>query len=149
MEAMGHHPGKMLTQSWKLLLTVSLLGAIACSLFLRAPREPIERYELRRLVGAAVVLYAVGALASLSHRGVLAGIVYAAGILVCALAVWLSRGTDSEDPPPGGEEPTDERPPPSPDGVPEFDWASFERAFRQYSDRSDRLDRSDREPIGQ
>ena len=76
-------------------------------------------------------------LASLTHHPALAGVVYAAGIMVCALAAWLSRGTDSEDPP-RGNEPGDERPPPEPDGVPKFDWAEFERAFRAHSERQGR-----------
>ncbi len=74
--------------------------------------------DLRRLVVSALGLYAVGGVASLTHHPVLAGLVYAAGIIVCALAAWLSRGTDSEDPPRGGEDPVDERPPPEPDGLP-------------------------------
>jgi hypothetical protein len=64
----------------------------------------------------------------------LAAMVYAAGITICALAAWLSRGSDSEDPP-RGEEPFDEQPPPEPDGLPDLDWESFERQFRSYSER--------------
>ena len=79
-----------------------------------------------------LVAYGVGAFASLTHHAVLAGLVYAAGITVCALAAWLSRASDSEDPPPGSG-PTDETPPPESDRVPEFDWPAFERAFRAYS----------------
>jgi hypothetical protein len=59
--------------------------------------------------------------------------------VVSALAAWLSRGSDSGGPPPG-DEPADEQPPPDPDGVPQFDWAAFERAFRAYDSR--------REPTG-
>jgi hypothetical protein len=133
----------MLSPSWKLLLTVVLLGSIGCSIFMRAPREPIERYELRRLVAAAVVLYAVGALASLAHRGVLAGVVYASGILVCSLAVWLSRGVDRDDgfdggggDPPGGEEP-----PTGPDGLPTIDWDEFERELAGWAEQRNSLSR--------
>jgi hypothetical protein len=62
--------------------------------------------------------------------------VYVAGIAACALAAWLSRGSDSEDPPDGGDDdPTDREPPPDPDGLPQFDWAAFERQFRAYSRR--------------
>jgi hypothetical protein len=114
----------------------AVLGlAILVSAYATAPSQAVPGADLRRLVFSAVALYLVGLLATVTHHALLAALVYAAGIAVCALAVWLSRGSDSEDPPPGDEEPTDERPPPSPDGVPEFDWARFERAFRSYADR--------------
>ena len=122
------------SDSWKLVLAITLASAIVGSACARAPRRAIPKQELRRLVLAAVGLYAVGGAASLTHHHALAGLVYAAGIVVCALAAWLSRGTDSEGPPPGGE-PEDEQPPPDPDGLPEFDWTQFEQAFRAYSDR--------------
>jgi hypothetical protein len=70
----------------------------------------------------------------MTHHPALAGLVYAAGIAVCALAAWLSRGTDSEDPP-DDDEPVGEQPPPEPDGMPWFDWALFEREFRSYAER--------------
>ena len=79
-------------------------------------------------------LYLVGGLASITHHPILAALVYAAGIGVCALAAWLSRGSDSEDPP-SGEDPVDEQPPPEPDGVPRFDWGTFERDFQAYAER--------------
>jgi hypothetical protein len=120
---------------WKLALALALGIAIFISAYATAPRESVSGADLRRLVFSAIALYLVGLLASVTHHALLAAIVYSVGIAVCALAVWLSRGSDPEDPPPGGEEPTDERPPPSPDGVPEFDWASFEQAFRSYADR--------------
>jgi hypothetical protein len=120
---------------WKLGMAAALAIAIFISACATAPSEAVPRADLRRLVFSAVALYLVGLLATVTNHLVLAALVYAAGIAVCALAVWLSRGSDSEDPPPGDEEPTNERPPPSPDGVPEFDWASFERAFRAYTDR--------------
>jgi hypothetical protein len=101
------------------------------SVFYRAPREAIDPRELRRLVGAAVVLYAVGAAASLSHRALLAGVVYGAGILVCSLAVWLSRGSGRDDGPGGfggdDDAPVDDRPPQGPDGLPLLDWDEFDR----------------------
>jgi hypothetical protein len=125
------------SDAWKLVLAVALVCAICVSLFARAPRRAIPGADLRRLVLSALGLYAVGGLASLTHHPVLAALVYAGGIAVCALAAWLSRGTDSEDPP-GGEDPVDEHPPPEPDGMPDFDWDSFERAFRAYSKRDDR-----------
>ena len=83
----------------------------------------------------ALGLYAVGGLASITHHPILAAVVYAAGITVRALAAWLSRGTDSEDPP-DGEEPVDEQPPPEPDGLPTFDWVAFEEQFRAYAERT-------------
>ena len=119
---------------WKVVLTIALAAAILVSLWARAPRRAIPGAELRRLVIAALGLYAVGGLASLSHQPVLAAVAYAAGIMVCAFAAWLSRGSDPEDPP-GGEEPVDEQPPPEPDGLPTFDWGTFEREFRSYADR--------------
>jgi hypothetical protein len=123
-------------QAWKVVLAAVLLTAIFLSACAHAPRQPVARRELRQLVYSALGLYAVGLLASLTHHGQLAGLVYAAGIIVCALAVWLSRGTDPGDPPDEPDEPVDEQPPPGPDGIPAFDWAAFERQFRAYSDRS-------------
>jgi uncharacterized membrane protein YfcA len=122
------------SEAWKLVLAVMLGAGILISVYAHAPRRAVAGSDLRRLVLSALSLYAVGGVASLTHHPVLAGIVYAAGIIVCALAAWLSRGTDSEDPP-GGEEPVDEQPPPEPDGLPTFDWASFERDFRAHSER--------------
>ncbi len=120
--------------AWKVVLTIALAAAIFISLYARAPRRAISGTDLRRLVISALGLYAAGGAASLSHHPVLAAAIYAAGIVLCAFAAWLSRGSDSEDPP-GGEEPVDEQPPPEPDGLPTFDWDAFERAFRAYSDR--------------
>lgn len=124
--------------AWKLVLALALAAAIFGSLLFRAPRRAVAGAELRRLVLSAMGLYAVGGAASITHHPRLAGFVYAAGIAVCALAAWLSRGSDSEDPP-GGEEPVDEQPPPEPDGLPTLDWAHFEAQFREYSRRRDRL----------
>ncbi len=120
--------------AWKLVLAISLAAAIFVSLYARAPRRSIPGSELRRLVLAALGLYGVGALASVTHHPMLAALVYAAGIAICALAAWLSRGSDSEDPP-DGEDPVDEQPPPEPDGMPAFDWDAFEKDFRAYSQR--------------
>jgi hypothetical protein len=122
--------------AWKLLLAIVLVGAVVLSACAKAPRRPMPRGELRRLVLAAMTLYAVGVFASITHHAMLAGIVYVAGISACALAAWLSRGSDSEDPPRGGEDPIDEQPPPEPDGVPRFDWQAFERDFRAYAERT-------------
>jgi hypothetical protein len=128
------------SDAWKLVLAVMLGAGIFASAYARAPRRAVPGSELRRLVLSALALYAVGGLASLTHHPVLAGLVYAGGITICALAAWLSRGTDSEDPP-GGEEPGDEQPPPEPDGLKERDWDEFERAFRAYA-------QSDRDGVG-
>ncbi len=122
------------SDAWKVVLAVLLAGGIVVSIRARAPQRAIPGRDLRRLVLSAIGLYAVGGLASLTHHPVLAGLVYAAGIIVCTLAAWLSRGSDSEDPP-GGDEPVDEQPPPEPDGMPRFDWAAFEREFRSYTER--------------
>jgi hypothetical protein len=120
--------------AWKLVLALALMAAIFVSLYARAPQHAVPGSDLRRLVVSALALYAVGGLASLTHHPLLAALVYSAGIVVCALAAWLSRGSDSEDPP-DGDDPVDEQPPPEPDGVPRFDWDRFEREFRTYSER--------------
>jgi hypothetical protein len=129
------------TPVWKLVLLITLAGAIVVSACATAPRRAVPGSELRRLVASALMLYVVGGIASLTHHSALAGVLYAAGIVTCAFAAWLSRGTDSEDPP-RGNEPVDERPPPSPDGLPGFDWSEFERAFRSH------VERNGREPAG-
>jgi hypothetical protein len=122
--------------AWKLVLALTLAVAILLSQFARAPRASVGGVELRRLVVAALGLYGVGALASLTHHPLLAALVYAAGIATCALAAWLSRGTDTEGPP-GADEPVDEHPPPQPDGAPDIDWARFEADFRTFCQRGD------------
>jgi hypothetical protein len=128
------------SDAWKLVLAITLAAAIAVSACASAPRRAVAKGELRRLVASALVLYAVGGVASITHHPSLAALVYAAGIATCALAAWLSRGSDSEGPP-RGDEPVDEQPPPEPDGLPELDWTEFEQAFRSYAER-------DRDPIG-
>jgi hypothetical protein len=129
--------------AWKLVLVVVLVAGILVSACARAPRRPLPRTELRRLVFAALALYGVGVFASLTHHPLLAGVVYVSGIAACALAAWLSRGIDPEDPPDdGGADPPNQGPPPDdPDGMPAFDWAAFERQFRSYANRR-------RQPIG-
>ncbi|MGA2926040.1 MAG: hypothetical protein ABSG43_08600 [Solirubrobacteraceae bacterium] len=121
--------------AWRVALTLVLAGAIFASACARAPKRAARGSELGRLVVCALGLYALGAIASLTHHPLLAGLVYASGIAVCAFAAWLSRGSDSDDPP-GGDQPADEEPPRDPDGVPGFDWAQFERQFRAYASRS-------------
>jgi hypothetical protein len=123
------------SSAWKLVLAVALGGAILASAYAKAPRRSFPGPELRRLVFAAILLYAVGTVASLTRHPVLAAVLYAGGIAVSALAAWLSRGSDSGGGPPRGDEPVDEQPPPDPDGVPRFDWAAFERDFRDYARR--------------
>ena len=117
--------------AWKLVLAVTLAATIFASARARAPRRALPATDLRWLVAAAVVLYGVGVACSLAHHPILAVVVFAGGIAVSALAVWLSRGADSEGPS-SPEEPADERPPPSPDGAPGFDWAAFERELSAY-----------------
>jgi hypothetical protein len=127
------------TYAWKLALALALVGAILASVYARPPSRSFPGAELRRLVLAALALYAVGLAASLTHHAVLAVILYAAGIIVSTLAAWLSRGTDSGDWPRRGDEPDEEQPPPAPDGAPSFDWAAFERELEAWAQR-------DREP---
>jgi hypothetical protein len=129
--------------AWKLVLAILLGVAIFLGAYGSAPSRGVAYADLRRLVFSALGLYVVGGLASLTHHTALAAVVYASGISICAFALWLSRGADSgEDPPPGGDEPSDERPPPEPDGLPEFDWLAFEHDFRTYSERRE----TEREP---
>jgi hypothetical protein len=127
-------------QSWKLVLAIVVCVAIFLSARARPPRRAVPSGELRNLVLSALLLYAVGALASLRHRSVLATLVYASGIGVCAFAAWLSRGRgDSDDPPGGGwDDPFDEHPPPGPEGEPFFDWPAFERELHAYAGDHDR-----------
>jgi len=126
--------------AWKLVLAVVLGAAIVASAYAKAPRRAFPGGDLRRLVFAALVLYAVGLVSSLSHHGAVAAVLYATGIVVSALAAWLSRGSDDSGGPPPGDQPADEQPPPDPDGVPQFDWLAFEREFRAYQ--------SQRQPTG-
>ena len=135
-----------LAAALRVAFAICFCVAIFMSAFARAPRHAMPSWELRRLVASALVLYGVGALASLTHHRLLAGFVYGAGIVVSALAAWLSRGRDQEDPPDGGQEPVDEQPPPEPDGMPRFDWATFERDFRLY-DRRERSAESEQERV--
>jgi hypothetical protein len=128
-----------LSSVWRIALAVALGALIVVSVYGRGPRRSAPPGELRRLVLCALGLYAVGALASLTHHRVLGGLVCATGIATCALAAWLSRGQDSEGPP-RADEPGDV-PPPDPGGRPELDWNAFEREFHEYA-------RQLREPAG-
>jgi hypothetical protein len=118
----------------KVAFAMVLAIAIFVSACARAPRHSVPTSELRRLLAGALVLYAVGGLATLTHHPALAALVYATGIAVAALAAWLSRGRDQDDPP-GGSKPLHEPPPPEPDGVPRLDWERFEREFRDWERR--------------
>jgi hypothetical protein len=131
-----------LAAAWRVAFVLAFCVAIVMSVRARAPRRSVPGAELRRLVLCALALYAVGALATLEHHGALAGFVYGTGIMISALAVWLSRGRDQEDPPDDDHEPVGQPPPPEPDGVPRFDWAAFERDFRVYE-----RGRRDRSPV--
>jgi len=124
-----------LSDVWKLVLAIALGATIFAGACGTAPRRSVPNSDLRRLVLSALALYVVGGLATVSHHTTVAALLYAAGIGICALALWLSRGTDSgDDPPRGGGEPSDEQPPPSPDGLPEFDWAALEEQFRAHAE---------------
>ncbi len=123
--------------AWKLVLALTLAVTILLSQVARAPRHAVGGGELRRLAVAALGLYGVGALASLTHHALLAALVYATGIVTCALAGWLSRGASS-DGPPEDDEPGDEHPPPQPDGAPDLNWVRFEADFRTYCESGDR-----------
>jgi hypothetical protein len=118
--------------AWKLVLAITLGAAILASAYAKAPKRAVPGADLRRMVAGALALYAAGIAASLSHHAVLAAVVYAGGIATSALAAWLSRGSDSGGGPPR-DEPMDEQPPPDPDGIPTFDWDSFEREFGAYA----------------
>ena len=117
---------------WKLVLAAALVAAILIGALGRAPRRPVPRTDLRALVGGALLLYAVGLTAALTHRPTLAAIVYGSGIAVSSLAGWLSRGADSGDPP-GGTGLSQEPPPPDTGAGDDFDWDALERQFREPS----------------
>jgi hypothetical protein len=127
------------TAPWKIALALVLVVIILLGAGARAPRRTLPTADLRRLVASALVLYAVGAFAWLTHHLALAVFIYAAGIIVAAFAAWLSRGTDPEDPP--DDPPLDEEPPRDPDGL-RIDWESFERDLRAYTERARPPDRS-------
>ena len=118
------------TAMWKLVLAAALLAAIMLGALARAPRRPIPPTDLRALVIGALLLYAVGLAAALSHRPTLAAVLYGSGITTSALAGWLSRGSGWGDDPPEGHDPPAEPVPPDPDHVPEIDWDRWERQFR-------------------
>jgi len=114
-------------------VALALIAAIVISASVRAPRRHVPTPELRRLLVAALTLYAVGGVAILDARPTLAVAAFAAGVIASAFAGWLSRGSDQDDPP-GGSDPFDPTPP-DPDGVPEIDWDRFERERRDWARR--------------
>lgn len=128
------------TVIWKLVLAAALAAGISASAMVKPPRRSFPGADLRVMLLAALGLYVVGLGASLTHHGVVAAAVYACGIAISALAVWLSRGKDLRDPPPG-DDPPDAPPPPGPDDRTEFDWDAFERELGVWTDR-----RREREP---
>ncbi len=117
--------------AWKLVLAVTLGGAIVAAARARAPARRVPRSELRWLVAGALALYAVGIGSSLTRHPVLAVTLYAAAVAISALAAWLSRGVHWGGSPPD-DEPGDD---PAPSGPGGFDWADFEREFRAYERR--------------
>jgi hypothetical protein len=120
--------------AWKLILALALGATIFAGACGTAPRRAVPNSDLRRLVLSALGLYVVGGVATITRHITVAAVLYATGIAACTLALWLSRGTDSgDDPPRGGDEPSDAQPPPSPEGLPEFDWAAFEEQFRSHA----------------
>lgn len=122
---------------WKLALGLALGGAIFLSVFVRAPRRSFPRADLRGMVLGALALYLVGVLASLTHHGVVAAVVYASGISLSAFAAWLSRGSDPRHPP-ADEDPGQPPPPGGSGDDPLLNWAAFERQFRAYAHRHGR-----------
>lgn len=116
----------------KLALAALLVIAIALAARARAPRRRAAPSDLRRLVLSVLVLYAVGLVALLDGHATLSTVAFAAGVATAALAAWLSRGADSDDPPGGGDPPA-RVPPPDPDGVPRWDWERFDRERRTWT----------------
>jgi uncharacterized membrane protein YfcA len=121
-------------------VALALIAAIVISASVRAPRRHVPTPELRRLLIAALTLYAVGGVAIVDGHPTPAVAAFAAGVIASAFAAWLSRGPD-QDEPPGGCQPFDRTPPPDPDGVPEIDWARFERELRDWARRHEQAHR--------
>jgi uncharacterized membrane protein YfcA len=113
-------------------LALALIAAIVISASIHAPRRHVPAAELRRLLIAALALYAVGGVAIVDDRPTPAVVAFAAGVVASAFGAWLSRGPDQDDPP-GGAEPFDGPPPPHPNGRLEIDWDRFERELHDWS----------------
>ena len=120
-----------LQATWRVAFVLGFCLLIFTSAFARAPRRELPRWELRRLIACAVMLYVVGFIASATGHKLLAGLVLAAGIALSALSAWLSRGRDQHDPP-SNAKPVDTEPLPEPEGDPRFYWDMFERGLRTY-----------------
>jgi hypothetical protein len=124
-----------MTIVWKLIPTVLLGAILIAGLTARPPRTPVTPAELIRLVLSIVGLYLAGGGALLAHRTGLAAVAFGAGLALCALAVWWSRGgtppprqDDGErDVPVGPVGPPD---PVSPVEPVEFDWSFYEEQVR-------------------
>jgi hypothetical protein len=128
----------------KLTLSVVMVGVLVAGFTVRPPRESVPVAELKRLVVAVAALYIIGVAALLEHRPDLAGIVVGSGLLLCALAVWLSRGLKPpRDDADGGD---DGDPPREPDPGPALLWSFYEEQFRGGSLWADPLPRPEREP---
>jgi uncharacterized membrane protein YfcA len=121
-------------------VALALIAVIVISASVRAPRRHVPTPELRRLLIAALTLYAVGGVAIVDGHPTPAVAAFAAGVIASAFAAWLSRGSDQDDPP-GGSEPFDRTPPPHPDGAPEVDWDRFERELRDWARRHEHAHR--------
>jgi hypothetical protein len=118
--------------TWKLIPTALVAGTLLLGLTARPPRAPVPAGELIRLVIVVTALYLVGAVALLDHRTPLAVIVFATGLALCGLAVWLSRGDNppsQDDGDGGGGQQPPHQPTPPPDC--DFDWSFYEEQFRE------------------
>ena len=115
----------------RIALAGALFAAVVLSACVRGPVRTPPAAELRRMIGSALALDAVGAIALLAGLGTLAAVVSAAGIAVAALAAWLSRGREGREPPGGDDPPHD--PPPDDEGGGPVDWDQFERELGEYA----------------
>ena len=122
-----HHMLVSPSAAWKLVLAWRSAPAIVVSAYARAPRRA---FPARSCVGwccSALGLYAVG-LDWPRSPTTRSGRVWSMRP-GSSCARW-PRGCRAATTPrirPEVEEPGDEHPPPGPDGLPEFDWAAFER----------------------
>jgi uncharacterized membrane protein YfcA len=115
-------------------VALALIAAIVISASIRAPRRHVPAPELRRLLIAALALYAVGGVAIIDDRPTPAVAAFAAGVIASAFGAWLSRGSDQDDGP-GDGGPFDRPPPPHSDGLLEIDWDRFERELHDWTRR--------------
>jgi hypothetical protein len=113
---------ELMTIAAKLIPTVLLAGILLAGVTARPPRTPVTPRELIRFVAAGLVLYLVGGAALLAHRTGLAGVGFGAGLALCALALWLSRGGT----PPTRDDDGGPEPPAYPTPPVDFDWSYYE-----------------------